>query len=280
MTQENSASGNESGRLPENVSLSSLAHLLGITPQRISQLVSEGVLKRSSRGQYPLISSVRSYLDYVRDVPEPSGDGELDPGHDRARWLKGKADLIELQVAEAAGGSKEERALRLVETVAAHVWDVLQQYGQVACTGIVDRLGKETNRTSDRVWMYMWFNILQGHHADLMVRIYHSLLADLLIPSLDLIPPGTPRGWEHVGITAPDGQELPAFDQSIALRVLSERDVMFARELSRLHKELPLCWVRDAVSGPDPMKIYDHLEQKLNEVFGRLIAEEETLPNG
>jgi|SRR4051794_25381129 hypothetical protein len=44
-----------------------LAEALDLTPRRVQQLTSEGVLLRADRGRYPFGLNVRQYCQYLRD---------------------------------------------------------------------------------------------------------------------------------------------------------------------------------------------------------------------
>ena len=52
--------------LPEEISSSDLARLLGLSAGRISQLQTQGVIERTERGRYALEASVGGYAELLR----------------------------------------------------------------------------------------------------------------------------------------------------------------------------------------------------------------------
>lgn len=80
--------------------LDTIAKLLDLTPQRVTQLVNEGVIPRKDRGRYELVPAVRGYIKYLRDRglrADVSGD---DYNAHRTRLTKVKADLAEMEKAQ------------------------------------------------------------------------------------------------------------------------------------------------------------------------------------
>ena len=47
--------------------LDTISKLLDLTPQRVTQLVNEGVIPRKERGRYELVPVVRGYIKYLRE---------------------------------------------------------------------------------------------------------------------------------------------------------------------------------------------------------------------
>ena len=58
-----------------------MAKILDMTPRRMNQLVSEGVLSREERGRYSPLKNVVAYIRYLRDRRDQSG--ATDEGDDR-----------------------------------------------------------------------------------------------------------------------------------------------------------------------------------------------------
>lgn len=88
--------------LPEAVSADDLAACLGITQQRVSKLVREGVLVREGRGAYPLAENVRRYVERLRLVADGRG-GEEEAANltaERARLAREQADHTALKNAQ------------------------------------------------------------------------------------------------------------------------------------------------------------------------------------
>jgi len=75
-----------------------VAHVLGITEQRLGQLVKEGMPK-NGRGKYPLAGCVQWFLEYWK---KRANAGDL-IDQARARKLRTEARLFEIKLAEAEG---------------------------------------------------------------------------------------------------------------------------------------------------------------------------------
>ncbi|MEN8709256.1 MAG: hypothetical protein ABF310_04490 [Paracoccaceae bacterium] len=92
---------------PQTFPLDTICKLLDLTPQRINQLVNEGVIPRKERGRYELVPVVRAYVRYLRDR---AVKGDVATGDDyathRARLTKAKADMAEME--------REQMAARLL----------------------------------------------------------------------------------------------------------------------------------------------------------------------
>lgn len=80
-----------------------IARLLDLTERRVQQLSREGVIPRGERGRYDLVGSVRGYVRYLRDQAARAQDGVADFGAERARLIKAKADLAEMDAAQRRG---------------------------------------------------------------------------------------------------------------------------------------------------------------------------------
>ena len=85
-----------------SVPAAAMAKLLELTPRRLQQLVAEGVIPRAQRGRYELIPVVQGYVRYLRSRAI-AGDGQGgDPG-DRARLVRAKADIAEMEAERMRG---------------------------------------------------------------------------------------------------------------------------------------------------------------------------------
>lgn len=79
------------------VPLETICKLLDLTPQRIGQLVKEGVIPKVERGRYELVPVVRAYIQFLRmgnlkrDLPED------DYTTHRMRLTRAKADIMEME---------------------------------------------------------------------------------------------------------------------------------------------------------------------------------------
>lgn len=81
-----------------------IAKLLDLSERRVQQLSREGVIPKATRGQYELIGSVRGYVRYLRDQAAKAQAGAPDYASERARFIRARADLAEME-AEAKRGS-------------------------------------------------------------------------------------------------------------------------------------------------------------------------------
>lgn len=81
-----------------------IAKLLDLSERRVQQLSREGVIPKATRGQYDLIGSVRGYVIYLRDLAVKAQAGAPDYAAERARFIRARADLAEME-AEARRGS-------------------------------------------------------------------------------------------------------------------------------------------------------------------------------
>ena len=73
-----------------------IARLLDLSERRIQQLSREGVIPKAERGQYDLVGAVRGYVVYLRDLAVKAQAGAPDFGVERARLIKAKADIAEM----------------------------------------------------------------------------------------------------------------------------------------------------------------------------------------
>lgn len=83
----------------KRVSGKELATILGLTPARISQLKTEGILLPHPSGGYDLAQAVQSYIGFVA-----TGPGDEQVSTHRARLLFQQAKRLELANAETEGG--------------------------------------------------------------------------------------------------------------------------------------------------------------------------------
>ena len=81
-----------------------MAKLLQITPRRLQQLVTEGVIPKVSRGRYELAPVVQAYINYLRERTLPGMMNVVSLDEARQRKLAAEAKLAEIEVAKAEGG--------------------------------------------------------------------------------------------------------------------------------------------------------------------------------
>ena len=77
-----------------------IAKLLDLSERRVQQLSREGVIPKAERGQYDLIGSVRGYVRYLRDQALKAQAGAPDYTAERARFIRARADLAEMEAKE------------------------------------------------------------------------------------------------------------------------------------------------------------------------------------
>jgi hypothetical protein len=80
-----------------------IAGLLDLTERRVQQLVRQGVIPRGERGRYDLVGAVRGYVRFLREQATRAQGGEVDFSAERARLIKAKADLAEMEAALRRG---------------------------------------------------------------------------------------------------------------------------------------------------------------------------------
>lgn len=74
-----------------------IARLLDLSERRVQQLSREGVIPKAERGQYDLVGAVRGYVVYLRDQAVRAQAGAPDFAVERARLIKARADLAEME---------------------------------------------------------------------------------------------------------------------------------------------------------------------------------------
>ena len=77
-----------------------IAKLLDLSERRVQQLSREGVIPKPQRGQYDLIGAVRGYVRYLRDQAVKAQAGAPDYAVERARFIRARADLAEMEAQE------------------------------------------------------------------------------------------------------------------------------------------------------------------------------------
>ena len=80
--------------------LDTISKLLDLTPQRVTQLVNEGIIPRKERGRYELVPVVRAYIKYLRERGLRSDVSGDDYNAHRTRLTKAKADMAEMEKAQ------------------------------------------------------------------------------------------------------------------------------------------------------------------------------------
>ena len=81
-----------------------ISKLLDLTPQRVRQLVNEGVIPRANRGRYELVPAVRGYIKYLRDrAIGKGGEQSSDIAVARTRLIQENAERAAMENAKSRG---------------------------------------------------------------------------------------------------------------------------------------------------------------------------------
>ena len=80
--------------------LDTICKLLDLTPQRVNQLVREGIVPRAERGRYELVPVVQAYVRYLRDRAVKGDVHGDDYSTHRTRLIKARADVMEMEKAQ------------------------------------------------------------------------------------------------------------------------------------------------------------------------------------
>ncbi len=81
-----------------------MAKLLLLTPRRLQQLVTEGVVPKVERGRYELAPVIQAYIHYLRERTLPDMMNVVSLDEARQRKLSADAKLAEIEVAKAESG--------------------------------------------------------------------------------------------------------------------------------------------------------------------------------
>jgi phage terminase Nu1 subunit (DNA packaging protein) len=113
-----------------------IARLLDLSERRIQQLSREGVIPKAERGQYDLIGSVRGYVRYLRDQALRAQAGAPDYAAERARFIRARADLAEMEAEE------KRRSLIAVDEIEA-AWIAVLALLRTRLLALPDRLAPQ-----------------------------------------------------------------------------------------------------------------------------------------
>lgn len=102
-----------------DLSRKEIAAVLNLTPQRIDQLVKEGVIEKSGRGRYPLVGSVHAYIRSLKSAM----DGQTKRATSN-RAQEARAAEIERRMA------REDREIITLAEAVASVDEVAGEYLQ------------------------------------------------------------------------------------------------------------------------------------------------------
>ena len=113
-----------------------IAKLLDLSERRVQQLSREGVIPKAERGQYDLIGSVRGYVRYLRDQALKSQAGAPDYMAERARFIRARADLAEMEA------QQKRRSLIAADQIEA-AWIAVLALLRTRLLALPDRLASQ-----------------------------------------------------------------------------------------------------------------------------------------
>ena len=89
------------------VTQSQFAQIVGVTQQRISKLIAEGILKRGDTASgIPFVENLKKYYEYKFGIA-----GDIDGKAEMARLTKAKRELAEMEVEKRRGDLLERAAV-------------------------------------------------------------------------------------------------------------------------------------------------------------------------
>lgn len=160
--------------------VSTIAKLLMLTERRVQHLAKEGILPRAERGRYELVPVVQAYIKYLRDRAINGDAAEVDGGH-RARLIKARADIAEMEAERLAGD------LAPVEEI------------EKAWTGIISRFRQRSLAVAPKAApMVAVENTTEACH-EIIETFIHEALAELAAIAVEGHPATAERGSGGIG---------------------------------------------------------------------------------
>jgi phage terminase Nu1 subunit (DNA packaging protein) len=145
-----------------------IARLLDLSERRVQQLSREGVIPKAERGQYDLIGSVRGYVRYLRDQALKAQSGAPDYAAERARFIRARADLAEMEAEE------KRRSLIAADEIEA-AWVAVLALLRTRLLGLPDRLAPQ-----------VFDQTTIGDTRTLIRSAIREVLDDLAEPDIDI----------------------------------------------------------------------------------------------
>jgi phage terminase Nu1 subunit (DNA packaging protein) len=145
-----------------------VARLLDLSERRVQQLSREGVIPKAERGHYDLIGSVRGYVRYLRDQALKAQAGAPDYAAERARFIRARADLAEMEAEE------KRRSLIAAEQIEAS-WIAVLALLRTRLLALPDRLAPQAFEQST-----------VGDTRNLIRAAIREVLDDLAQPDIEL----------------------------------------------------------------------------------------------
>jgi phage terminase Nu1 subunit (DNA packaging protein) len=172
-----------------------IAKLLDLSERRVQQLSREGVIPKAERGQYDLVGSVRGYVRYLRDQALKAQAGAPDYAAERARFIRARADLSEMEAEE------KRRSLIAADQIEA-AWIAVLALLRTRLLSLPDRLAPQA-----------FDQPTVGDTRNLIRTAIREVLDDLAEPDVQL-----ECDLELAGIADPeaDGGESPGGSEATA----------------------------------------------------------------
>jgi phage terminase Nu1 subunit (DNA packaging protein) len=167
-------------------SIGVIAKLLDLSERRVQQLSRKGVIPKANRGQYDLIGSVRGYVRYLRDQALKAQAGAPDYAAERARFIRARADLAEMEAEE------KRRSLIAADEIEA-AWIAVLALLRTRLLALPDRLAPQVFEQST-----------VGDTRNLIRAAIREVLDDLAQPDIEF-----EADIDLAGVTSPqaDGGE-------------------------------------------------------------------------
>ena len=147
-----------------------LAKLLDITERRVRQLSAEGVIPKVARGRYEVVAAVRGYIRYLRDLALKGEVGAADYGMERARLVKARADLAEMEAAE-----RRDDLIPARDVTAA--WTEIMALVRARLLALPDKIAPVVHETTSIAIA-----------RDVIRRAIHDVLAEISSTEVEITP--------------------------------------------------------------------------------------------
>lgn len=172
-----------------------IARLLDLSERRVQQLSREGVIPKAERGHYDLVGSVRGYVRYLRDQAARAQAGAPDYAAERARFIRARADLAEME-------AEEKRAALIPADQVEEAWIAVLALLRTRLLGLPDRLAPQAFEQST-----------VGDTRNLIRAAIREVLDDLAQPDIEL---EACIDLEGVSDPEADGGESPCGSEAAA----------------------------------------------------------------
>lgn len=164
---------------PENISTPDMAVLLGITVQRLGQLVAASIITKTSRGLYP-VTAITEYIEFLR------GGGAEDPDQDQDNSTldlrRERAGLVAIQrrIAERELGRLEEKFVDVVAvgTYLAADYAIVKNRIRGLPAGVAPKLSLMTKSAEIAAYIRKEIDIILSDLSDTGTEIIEKTLQD------------------------------------------------------------------------------------------------------